>query len=804
MKVVLLNIFLVSIMTQFVNAQSVIRGTVADDSGNPLSNVNVLLLHSNDSSLMKGVVSDHTGNYSFTGVGTGKYLVGFSFIGYKKAYTTDYSISSGQDNILINEIRLKAEGEQLKKVTVTAKKPLFEQKTDRLVINVRNSITSAGSTVLDVLERSPGVVVDRQNNAIAMGGKDGVVVLINGKESNLPIAAVVQMLAGMNSANIERIELITTPPSNFSAEGNAGFINIVLIENNSFGTNGSFTVSVGGGKGKMSSAALNFNHRKGRINLYGDYSFTRTRVPQIFVNYRTFEYGGQIKTSDVVSNRDTRILNFTGRMGIDLQLSKATTIGASLAGYTNKWTMDAIIHASFLVDEQVDTLTTTLNDELNKWQSVSANMNVQHNFKKAGKLTVNLDYLNYDNRNPNNYSNDYFNGAGHLVYEQEAKTEKLTPIEFWVGSVDYSIKSPNGTEWQAGIKHNRSGFNNDILVSRFLQNTWVTDGSYSTEHELKENNSAAYISITPKINPKTTMKLGLRYEYINSVLTNADAKKVVDRHYGKLFPSFFISRKINDDNTINFSYSRRITRPSFNELAPFTIFMDPNNFITGNPTLQAAIANAVSTSYSFKKYIASISYSYEVGSISRFQSEIDPMTNKQLSTPQNLKNLKVIAATIAVPLTLAPWWSVQMSVIGKWQRINLFYKGSPIQVEQKNFRITSTQSFKLNDKISIDLSAFYQSADLSGLNMRKPFGTVDFGIQHKIKNGKLIFGVTDIFVTSRGIIHFSVPENSLVGGRRMLFTQRLFKLTYTRSFGNSKLESKRRVDNSEEERKRVE
>ena len=132
---------------------------------------------------------------------------------------------------------------KLQDVKVEAKKPMFEQKIDRMVINVKNSITDAGGTALDVLYKSPGVTVNMQNNTIAINGKNGVVVMINGKISYMSMESLVQLLAGISASNIEKIELITTPPAKYDAEGNAGYINIVLINNPYQGANGSYFIS---------------------------------------------------------------------------------------------------------------------------------------------------------------------------------------------------------------------------------------------------------------------------------------------------------------------------------------------------------------------------------------------------------------------------------------------------------------------------------------------------------------------------------------------------------------------------------
>ncbi|MEO8403263.1 MAG: outer membrane beta-barrel protein [Chitinophagaceae bacterium] len=789
------------------HAQTNIQGTVLNEKGQPLMDVNVLLLRATDSALVKGIVSGKTGAYTFNNITSGNYLLSFTFVGHKKTFSPLSIAAGNKDDITIGEIKLPEEIGELAKVTVSAKKPLFEQKTDRLVINVQNSITSTGSTALDVLERSPGVTVDRQNSILSMGGKEGVVVMINGKENHLPMTAVVQMLAGMNSANIDKIELITTPPANFNAEGNAGIINIVLINNNSFGTNGSFAATLGASKNKLATFALNFNHRQRKMNLYGDFSFLFNKLQQAFSSYRKFNLAGQTKETYAPGNRDVTVKNFSGRLGIDLQVSKKTVIGAMVAGYNNNWSMNAISQTSFLTDQQVDTLIYGSNDEVNRWKSISVNLNMQHTIRKGEQWSINADYLNYNDKNPDDYFYSYYDGSGNFVFDQQLLTRKITPISFWVGSSDYSKKINKNLDLQTGIKFTSSGFTNDILIARLLQHTWVTDESLSAKYDLKENISAAYISLTANPTKKVSMKFGLRYEYTTSNLGTPDVKNIIDRHYGKLFPSFFISGKIHDNSSINFSYSRRITRPSFNELAPFTIFFDPNSVTTGNPALQPSISDALMTSYSYKNYIFSLNYSYEAGAIVRFQPKIDPATNRQINAPENLKYLKTLALTVSVPLSLAPWWSMQTNLIGRLEQSNSSYKGASVTLNQKSFRFTSTQSIKLFKNLSMDISGFYQSSQLSGRAIIQPRASLDCGLQTKTEHGKgkLSVSVTDIFSSNIFKAYTDIPEQDLLARRMIKFDQRIFKLTYSRSFGNSKLENNRnRQDNSAEERKRVE
>lgn len=282
---------------------------------------------------------------------------------------------------------------------------------------------------------------------------------------------------------------------------------------------------------------------------------------------------------------------------------------------------------------------------------------------------------------------------------------------------------------ELGAKASISRFTNDVIIEEFITNTWKADPELSAKHNLKEDIAAAYSSLSVSINDKINVKFGLRYEYTTSNLGTATEKNIVDRQYGKLFPTFFISRKINDNNSINFSYSRRITRPTFNQLAPFVYFLNPSTLIQGNPALQPAFSNTLKTDYTFKRYIFSVSYSHIKDAILRFQSKVDPTSNKQIVTGANLKSLHTFAGSFSLPLIINKWWTMQNNLIGTWQQSNTTYNDEPIQIHQANYRITSAQNFKLPKELSVEISGFYQSPGLSGISISKPFGVLNFGIQ---------------------------------------------------------------------------
>ncbi len=273
------------------SAQSV-QGTIRESDGKAIPFASVLLLNETDSTLVKGAVATESGQFIIENIKSGLYRVAVTAIGYEKVYSAPFSLDAGNRHEL-PALVLAPEANQLAEVTVSAQKPMFEQQLDKLVVNVDKMVSSTGGSALDVLERSPGVMVNRQQNALSLIGKAGVTVMINGKISRLPLDAVIQQLVGMNASNIDRIELITSPSAQYDAEGDAGIINIILKKDISLGTNGSYSLTAGYGFHEKSAGSLNLNHRSQRLSLFGDVSGLYDQQQHDFWSNRQFTTAGR-------------------------------------------------------------------------------------------------------------------------------------------------------------------------------------------------------------------------------------------------------------------------------------------------------------------------------------------------------------------------------------------------------------------------------------------------------------------------------------------------------------------------------
>ena len=269
------------------------------------------------------------------------------------------------------------------------------------------------------------------------------------------------------------------------------------------------------------------------------------------------------------------------------------------------------------------------------------------------------------------------------------------------------------------------------MLNDFENNEWVFDPQFTNSSDLSEKIFAAYASMDYKKDDKNSFKFGLRYEFTDSELIAQKEGKVVDRAFGSFFPSVFYSYNINENQGINLSYNRRITRPTFNDMAPFAIFLDPNTFFFGNAALQPALSNNVKADYRFKSYMISIQYTHEDSTIARFQDRVVLETNQQAFEPINLSNSQTISASLALPFYIKKFWEMQNNFMFIWEELNSFYDGVPVALQNASFNISSTQTFLLPKDFSIELSGFYRSSGVSGRSTFDPIKGVSFGIQKK-------------------------------------------------------------------------
>jgi hypothetical protein len=785
-------------------AQGAIHGKINNSQEKGISYANILLRTELDSAMIKGAISDESGNYVFTDIPKGQYFVEVTILGYARSYSPVF-LFSGTEKSDVAAIQLHEEDQNLDEVTVTATRPFFELEQGKMVVNVANSISAAGLSVLDVLERAPGVMVNRQSNSLSVLGKNGVVILMNGQRFRMPLEAAYQMLSGLNSSDVERIEIITIPPANYDADGDAGFINIVMKKDNSLkGTNGSMTVGQGYGTGYNGNMSFNLNHQGPKFSWFSLLSSTYVAREGIIDAFRGnsdgFEYIG-IKT-DTEWVPIKRSVNY--QAGFDYKLGHKTMLSGLLSGYETRNGRSGIIKTESNYSISPDTLVMMSLNEDNNWSHIMGNINLQHTFHNGQVISSNVDYLTYKNSNPSQYNLMNYNEYNEFIKSEEFRISKDTPIDLWVTDMNHSMKIGTSVSVESGIRATFSKLTNTVAFEEKFGSAWQIDPKFSNDGLLQEDILAAFSSAKINFDKKTTLNAGLRYENTKTNLTSVSGERIVDRHYGDFFPTTLLSRKINPDNLIQVSYGRRITRPTFNDMAPFVMFSDPYSFFAGNENILPTYTNTFKTDYSYKNMIFFVQYSRDKDLIATGQPTLDKETNIMFIKTENIDQRETVSMMVAFPLIVTSWWEMQNNFTANYQKVNFEQNNEVIDVDQKNLQVVWTNTFTLPKKYTMELAGNYVSPTINGYLNSLSRGFVNFGIQKNLeKAGILRVSCNDIFETSQ-MRWKSFDGTELDFSGRYKFEKRVFMATYSYKFGNNKIKGTRvRKVGSQEEQKRV-
>ncbi len=780
-------------------SQASVEGKISDE-GQDLPSVTVLLLNT-DSSVVQGVITDSIGKFVFKNVLAGQYMISASMVGYSKFLSSSFNVQG--ESVVVPDIVLVEATIELNEVVVKENKQRFDQKIDRLVINLEGSITASGNTILEVLQKSPGVIVNRQDNSIKLNGKAGVRIMINNKIIQLPIDAVIPMLEGMNASNVEKIELITAPPSEYDAEGNGGIIHIVTKSREDFGTNGSFGLVIGARWAETLGANFNLQHRNKKAAYFLDYSVLRNHNQHIANIYRRYVDNDFVQTVSDYSRRENLTIQQNLSAGVEWQLAKNTSINVLFTGYSRNWDLTA--HAQDRNQVSIDSTAITDTDihESNIWKSASASLGLQTKIDAKSDISFSVDYIYYRNDNPSSYDNTVsFQGTN--TYER-SKTElsKTTPIHILVAKADYEHRISPSVTWQAGIKSVTSTLDNNVLVERLVDGVWTTDHLFTSYSTLNERIYAGYVSTHWHVGNQVQIDGGLRYEYTHTSISSPGEKNLIERKYGYFFPSLSAKKNLAPEKDLEFSYTRRITRPTYNDIAPYIFLWGPSTFSAGNTSLYPALSDALSVGYHVKQWTVSLQYSHIRNEITMMQPEVDG-ENTLIYRSQNLKHLNTWGLGVTNSVSVTRWWEIQSSFTAQYQSGKTSYLPNNVFLHLFNLNINVVNQLKLPKDFAAEISVLYQSKLLSGISRFLPFGSLNVGVQKNFgKQGIIRLSMDDILSTNNWRIETKSKENNLDSYFGYDWHNRYIRLTYTRSLGNTKLRSVNVGSGSEEERRRV-
>ena len=807
-----LLIFLLSGFLSLAQSANKITGSVSNAAGEKLAGATLSLIKAKDSAVVKLAVSSKSGEYEFENIPAGSFRIKASLVGTKAAYSDIIEIAGTDALIKVPSFVLQPQEKNLGNVQVTTTRPLIENKIDRTIVNVDASVTNVGSTALEVLEKSPGINVDRDGN-ISLKGKQGVLILMDGKPTYLGATDLANLLRNMPASQLDQIEIMSQPSAKFDASGNSGVINIKTKRQETKGFNGSASFTYTQGVYPKANGNISINSRKGKLNLFFNYSvfsfkgFNELTILRKFRDVNTKELRFVM---DQLSRSVHSGLPHNLKVGADLFATKKTTFGIVATGFYNERKGEGnsltVIKDGF---DNVVSYNKAKSTNFDPWKNYSVNLNFRHAFDKKGKeITADVDHAYYNTRSEQFSDNDSLDKFGNSVDSRFLLNGNLpSEIKIYSARIDFALPLKGEARFEAGLKSSLVKTDNDAQFTHFDNsiNNWVSDAR-SNHFIYDENINAAYLNVNKQIK-KFGVQLGLRLENTIAKGRQLTNSKNFDRNYTQLFPTSYFSYKINDKNTLGLSYGRRIERPNYQDMNPFQYLLDRYTYREGNPNLTPQFSHNVEFSHNYKGALNTSVNFTETRDIINDVLQQNDVTKTTFQTKDNIAKRRNIGLSISYNKSVTKIWNVSFFT----NIYNNYYQGiinnKPLEADITSFMFHTTHQFKFKKGWGAEVTGWFRTKALEGgLILSDPVGVFAFGGSKQIfKNkGTIRLNIRDPFYLQKfsGRTEFDNLDVRL----QSVWDNRQVSLGFTYRFGknqNNVPQPRRKASASQDEQNRV-
>ena len=797
-KITLALLAAVLCSTAWAQQKSSLDGLVQNGVG-PLAYANVLLLNSADSALVKAEYTDEDGRFQIQDIPAGAYRLSVSHVGVPDYYSEVFSLAEGA-SLSLPPITM-AESVDLSAVVVTGRKPLVEVSADKTVFNVDASITAAGSDGLELLRKAPGVMLDNNEN-IQIRGKNGVQVYLDGKQSFLSPAELANLLRSLNAADIQAIEVITNPSAKYDAAGNAGIINIVLKKNKGLGTNGSMNLSGGYGLRPKANASVNLNHRNKNFNAFGNFGSGYNQNENGLNLLRT-------QPEKVFDQRQVQVserLPLNAKVGMDYFINPKHTVGVVANANTlwrdGTWESESRTLIGGPGAERPDSVLVAGNNTAGGRLNANLNFNYRYSDEKAGReLSFDADQGYFEatafSRQPNAY---YNSDETQLLSRRDFEINSPTRINITSLKADYEQKLWGKGRLGMGLKTTMVNTDNTFDLFMITDGQPVKDPTQSNQFNYDERVQAAYANLNTPLGKGLSLQAGLRVEHTRSVgdlqrdpSQPTSGQDYVKRNYTDVFPSAAITWQMHEKHALNATYSRRIDRPSYEDLNPFEWRLDELAFRKGNPFLRPQYADAFELKYiAFQMVNLSVGYTHTEDLISDIVEQDANNPDRSFINYRNLASQDNFNIGLSSPTPINKWWNgfVNLTVYKSIFKAEFpeysFEAATPVAVN-----LYAEQTFTLSPTLTFEMSGWYNSASIWGGSwLTRPQGSFDVGIQKKVFDGSgtLKLSLTDVFLTAPWSSFSDAIPGFTIRGSGYWESQQL-RVNFNYRFGNKNVKN---------------
>ena len=739
-KLMILSLILMVSIASFAQQQQI------KIAGSTLPAATVQLLKSADSSLVETTVADKEGNFILNTTATGKYLLLAAASGHEKKYSPVFEV--GTTAVPTQQLTLARITKEIEGVVVTAKKPLVEYKIDKTILNVDAMVSNTGATALEALEKAPGVIVDKDGN-ISLKGKQGVIILLDGKRTYMSNTEVTAFLSGLPASSIQNIELMSNPSAKYDAAGNAGLININTKKSKQKGFNGSASLSYGQGFYSKTNNSLNLNYRINKWNFFSNLSGNyRKEFQDLSINRKYFDGNNNLSAAFAQTNKNKRERTYlSSKIGADYHANKKTIFGVLLTGNTapnneNGSSLSLLKNGNFLIDSMVD----ATQSQNSSWRNAGVNLNMRRTIDTAGKeLTADLDFIQYKSGVNQYFDNAILNADKSFRYNDILIGDLPSTINIYSGKMDYTHPLPKNIKLDAGLKF--SYVNTDNMANYYILDNGVKtiDWNRTNHFTYEENINAAYINASTEIK-KWGIQLGLRAEntnlegnqFGNPLPTHPDSS--FTRSYTNLFPTSYFSYKLDAKNNFGLSYGRRINRPDYEDLNPFLFFLDKYTSERGNPFLRPVYAHVLELSHNHgKMFNTTLNYTYSKDLINgSFLEEGYSIIN----TRDNFGRSDNLSLAVNFNKKITKWWQMMVYNQLAYQQLKGLSSDPNLKIEATVYSANINNQFKFNKGWSAELGGFYQSRSRDAQLQINGLMQFQAGVKKEILKGKGAFNLS--------------------------------------------------------------
>jgi iron complex outermembrane recepter protein len=789
----IINILCFLAFSASTQAQTIVKGTVKDENSLTLEAASISLIRGTDTTGFKNGASDKNGNFSFSGVPSGNYSIRVTAIGHESISGSVFTINPGLRLMDLPVFILKKHNNELQTVAIVAKKPLIEQKSDRIIVNVDASPANAGTSVMDVLEKSPGVSVDKDGN-VSLKGKQGVTIMIDNRPTYMSGAQLAAYLKSLPSSAIDQLEIMSNPSSKYDAQGNSGIINIKTKKNKAKGFNGSTTLTYTQGVYSKPGGSLNLNYRVNKFNIFfnGGYTYWQG-FQELNINRNYLNPDDKQINSIFTQTTHMRFISpeTNVKLGMDYFLDSKTTLGVVFSGYRNNESNTSQSNIALKdANNVVDSLVQSNGNIHGIWSNGSVNLNFRRQLDTVGReITADADYIYYKSSSNQLFQNNTYAPDMDPLSSNTLHGDLPSTIHIYSFKSDYTHPLQHDLKLEAGVKTSFVSTDNKANYFDVSDGGNVPDTTKTNYFVYHENINAAYINLTKKIK-KWNLQAGLRIENTNydghqygNIYTVNNNDSTFKKSYVNAFPTAYITYELNDKNSFNLNFGRRIDRPDYGDLNPFLFFLDEYTYQAGNPYLQPQLTTNIELSHTYKNMLTTtLNYS---NTENYFAETFQQEGHATIVRRGNIGRRENAGIAVSFNKALTKWFTTSIYVNANYNH----YFGELYGEQLDEHAITGmgnmTNMFKFNHGWSAELSGWYRTSGIEGQIVISPMWQATTAIAKQIlkDKGTLKLAMRDIFNSrqANGTIDFQQTQATFHNSR----DSRQVSLTFTYRFGTA-------------------